>query len=281
MWTHTFGHICLFWRNFMFISGMKGRERRKWTVQYVTHCCVHLRASFPLHHSTLSLNSLSSCSANTLLPEPAIPSPQTSHPWKIGLVTKKRKKKTNLGLWNLSQRREETLCNPLSSLCVWSCPKCFLQNRRNRDSGFLWWSLCFWAVMKRGKAQTHHLGNNVMKPISWFRELCQLLYLSCSVSSSFLKSKKTSHPLGKWKDQVYSVKKTPLKQWLVTVPYPNGIPAYHDQIMDIFLLFTNNISVPCVLSFLLSNPYIYEQLHQQALKPQGDMKTLTKIWIVR
>ena len=65
------------------------------------------------------------------------------------------KKKTNLGLWNLSQRREEALCNPLGSLCVWSCPKCFLQNRCNRDSGFLWWSLCFWAIMKRGKAQTH------------------------------------------------------------------------------------------------------------------------------
>lgn len=136
----------------LWLSQINGKLHGE-NVQYVIHS-VYIRGSLLLHHSTLALylNFVSLSSADTRLPEPAIPSPQTSPAWKTGLVNKKE---TNLGLWNLSQRREEVLCNPLRSLCVCSCPKCFLQNWRNRESGFLRWSLSFWAIMRRGKAQTH------------------------------------------------------------------------------------------------------------------------------
>lgn len=73
----------------------------------------------------------------------------------------RKTEKTNLTPWNLSQRTEEDLCNPLNALCVWPRPKCFLQNRCNRESRFLRWSLCFWAVMKRGKAQTQPVWETV------------------------------------------------------------------------------------------------------------------------
>ncbi len=118
----------------------KCNEWRKCTAWYVTPTCP-FRGSLPLRHSTLtlSLTSVSLSSAKLLLPESAIPSPQSSPAWKTDFVTKKE---TNLSLWNLSQSREEPLCNPLSSLCVRSCPKCFLQNWCDRESGFLCWSLC-------------------------------------------------------------------------------------------------------------------------------------------
>lgn len=157
MWTHTFGHTvaCFGTTACSWVEWTETREKKMYSTLCYTYSCVHLRVSLPLHHSTLtlSLNSVSSSSANTLLFEPAIPSAQSSYERQA--LLKKKTQKTNLGLWKLSQSREEALCNPLSSLCVWFRPKCFLQNRCNRESGFLGWSLCFWGIMKRGKAQTH------------------------------------------------------------------------------------------------------------------------------
>lgn len=220
------------------------------TVCY-TQCCVHLRGSLPLQHSTLtlSLNSVSSSSGSTLSPEPAIPSTKSGLAWKTGLVNEK-KQKTNLGLWNLSQRREEALCNPLSSLCGCSCPKCFLQSHCNGESGFLRWSLCFWAIMKRGKAQTHRLGRNVMKPISWFREPYQLLDFSCRVSSHSLEVQEdlTSCWPKERSGQVYTVKETPLEHRL-------DITIMFYQLMDIELRLTNKSSGPSAFPLLFMNLY--------------------------
>lgn len=146
MWTHTFGcelAAC------SWLSGMNGNPYRE---MHSRKCYTQLRPfqGFP-SVTPLNTHPLSQlcehCYLNLLFPaiRPALRERQALF----------KKRKGNLGLWNLSQSREEALCNPLSSLCVCSRPKCFLQKRCDRESGFLWWSFCFWAVMKRGKAQAH------------------------------------------------------------------------------------------------------------------------------
>lgn len=68
-----------------------------------------------------------------------------------------KKKKSNWKLnWacETSHKGKKRVFEIHWALCV-SCPKCFLQNRCNWEPGFLRQSLCFWGIMKRGKAQTH------------------------------------------------------------------------------------------------------------------------------
>ncbi len=153
-WTRTFGHTLYL----LVLEQLHVHEWVEWTEtcaekMYSTVCLCPFQGFPPI----TPLNTLPQLCVLLLLWEHTVTWTRYSQ-HSVQPCMKDRpceKKKTNLGLWNLSQRREEALCNPLSSLYVWSCPKCFLQNRCNRESGFLRWSLCFWAIMKRGKAQTH------------------------------------------------------------------------------------------------------------------------------
>lgn len=71
------------------------------------------------------------------------------------------------------------------ALCGFSSRlECFLQKKTENQVPSGGPFVFFWAIMKRGKAQTH----TVMKPISWFRESSHLLDFSCSVSSSLVKT---------------------------------------------------------------------------------------------
>lgn len=130
---------CLFWHNCMFITKWNEQKDiwRKGTARYATHSCVHFSGSLPLHHSTLtlSLNSVRGYGyLNLLFPALVQPCMKAKPCYR---------KKTTKACETSHKAEKSDLCDPLSSLCVWSCPKCFLQNRCNRESSFLWWSLCF------------------------------------------------------------------------------------------------------------------------------------------